>query len=117
MTELREQIARVIDPSSWRVFDSELERVKRHHPNGGYDPDNFKDRISLAQADRIIALLPASQAVREEAVDELVKALVLAEDVLSRSPFSNQIWPNGMHPNTGIEQIRAALAPFIAGEG
>lgn len=38
------------------------------------------------------------------------EALVLAEDVLSRAPFSNQIWPNGMHPSRGIEQIRTALA-------
>lgn len=36
-------------------------------------------------------------------------ALELAEDVLSRAPFSNQIWPNGMHPHFGIEKIRAAL--------
>jgi hypothetical protein len=40
---------------------------------------------------------------------DLVKALTLAEDVLSRSPLSIGIWPNGMHPYTGIEQIRAAL--------
>ncbi len=36
-------------------------------------------------------------------------ALILAEDVLSRSPFSNHMWPNGMHPQVGMEQIRAAL--------
>jgi hypothetical protein len=42
--------------------------------------------------------------------DELVAALELAEDVLSRPPYSNGMWPNGMHPQTGITQIRAALA-------
>ena len=42
--------------------------------------------------------------------DALVKALTLAEDILSRRPFSAEIWPNGMHPQEGIEQIRAALA-------
>jgi hypothetical protein len=52
----REAVARIIDPGAWRVFDSELERVKRHHPHGGYDPDNFKDRTSLALADAILAL-------------------------------------------------------------
>lgn len=48
----------------------------------------------------------------EECADEierLRKALILAEDVLSRSPFSNHMWPNGMHPQVGMEQIRAAL--------
>lgn len=42
--------------------------------------------------------------------DALVKALTLAEDILSRTPFSNALWPNGMHPMTGITQIRDALA-------
>ena len=37
-------------------------------------------------------------------------ALELAEDVLSRAPFSTDIWPNGVHPNTGIKQIRSAIA-------
>jgi len=57
-----EAIARIIDPSPWRVFDAELERVKRHHPNGGYDPDNFKDRSSLAKAAQIVALLSSRTA-------------------------------------------------------
>lgn len=52
----RETIARIIDPGKWRVLDTELERVRRHHPNGGYDPDNFKDHASLAKADAILAL-------------------------------------------------------------
>ncbi len=47
--------------------------------------------------------------------DTLVKALATAEDVLSRAPFSTAIWPNGMHPNTGIEQIRQVLAD-VGGE-
>lgn len=42
--------------------------------------------------------------------DALVNALTLAEDILSRAPFSNALWPNGMHPMTGITQIRDALA-------
>jgi hypothetical protein len=42
--------------------------------------------------------------------DDLVKALELAEDILSRAPFSTAILPNGMHPQTVIEQVRGALA-------
>ena len=41
--------------------------------------------------------------------EKLVVALRLAEDVLSRFPFTSEIWPDGTHPNTGIEQIRQAL--------
>lgn len=45
-----------------------------------------------------------------QSVDAMRAALVLAEDILSRAPFSTSIWPNGMHPQRGIAQIRAALA-------
>lgn len=44
-------------------------------------------------------------------IRRLREALTLAEDVLSRAPFSNSIWPNGMHPYKGIRIIRAALPP------
>jgi hypothetical protein len=44
------------------------------------------------------------------AAPDLLAALTLAEDVLSRAPFSTGLWPNGMHPNVGIEAIRAAIA-------
>jgi hypothetical protein len=37
------------------------------------------------------------------------EALELAEDVLSRAPFSTGFWPNGMHPQTGIDKIRDAI--------
>lgn len=40
----------------------------------------------------------------------LIAALTLAEDVLSRFPYSAELWPDGTHPNAGITQIRAALA-------
>ena len=39
----------------------------------------------------------------------VLAALMLAEDVLSRSPFSTDIWPNGAHPNTSIKKIRDAI--------
>lgn len=51
----------------------------------------------------VLALMEAENA-------RLRKALTLAEDVLARAPYSTELWPNGTHPNTGIEQIRAALA-------
>jgi hypothetical protein len=44
------------------------------------------------------------------AAPELLEALKLAEDVLARFPFTAEIWPNGTHANTGISQIRAAIA-------
>jgi Lar family restriction alleviation protein len=44
-------------------------------------------------------------ALRTGALD----ALILAEDTLSRSPFSTMIWPNDVHPQTGITKIRDAI--------
>jgi hypothetical protein len=44
------------------------------------------------------------------------EALELAEDVLSRAPFSTGIWPNGMHPNTGIKKIRNAISSLSSTE-
>jgi len=48
-----ETVARIIDPSSWRVLDGYLADVKRLK-NAGYDPDNFKHQASLAKAQEII---------------------------------------------------------------
>ena len=46
----------------------------------------------------------------QSATAGIVKALELAEDVLSQAPMSTMIWPNGVHPQTGITTIRNALA-------
>jgi hypothetical protein len=34
----------------------------------------------------------------------------MAEDVLSRHPFSTEIWRNGLHPANGVDMIRTAIA-------
>lgn len=56
--DIREAVARIIDPSSWAVFDSYLAEVKRKYAgqHAAYDPDAFKDKTSLAKADAILAL-------------------------------------------------------------
>ena len=57
--EAREDIARIIDPSSWLVLDGYLADVKRKYAgqDAAYDPLAFKDRASLAKADAILTLL------------------------------------------------------------
>lgn len=55
----------------------------------------------------IILLARAQSAERHKA--SLLEALKLAEDVLSRFPYSTEMWPNGTHPQTGITQIRDAI--------
>lgn len=51
-----EALARIIDPSSWRVFDGYLADVKRKYKgqNAAYDPEAFKDKKSMALARSII---------------------------------------------------------------
>lgn len=60
--ELREVIARIVDPSSWAVMDGYLADMKRqyHGENIGYDPDQFKHKSSLKIADDILAALSVS---------------------------------------------------------
>lgn len=55
----REEVARIIDPSSWAVMDSYLAQMLRKYRDvdAGYDPEAFKDKASLAKADQILALL------------------------------------------------------------
>jgi hypothetical protein len=50
------------------------------------------------------------------AAKDMLEALQMAEDALSRAPFSTGIWPNGIHPNTGIQKIRDAIAKAIGAE-
>ena len=54
-----ERMARIIDPSSWSVFDSYLATVRRKYSgqNGRYDPSAFKDKKSTAIAQTVLAVL------------------------------------------------------------
>lgn len=58
MQDEREQIARIIDPSAWVVFDGYLADMKRKYAvqNIGYDLGEFRDKKSIAKADQILAL-------------------------------------------------------------
>jgi hypothetical protein len=57
VTADREVLARMIDPSSWAVFDGYLAEMLRKYKgqDAGYDPEAFKDKRSLKLADAIIA--------------------------------------------------------------
>lgn len=61
-----EELARLIDPSSWRVFDGYLADVKRKYKNqnAAYDPEAFKDKKSTAVAVAILTTL-AQHALEE----------------------------------------------------
>lgn len=61
-SDLREQVARIIDPGAWRVMDGYLAEMLRKYKGEkvGYDPEAFKHKGSLAIADSILALISPS---------------------------------------------------------
>jgi hypothetical protein len=63
-----EAIARLIDPGSWVVLDSYLAEMLRKYKgeNAGYNPEAFKDRLSMAKAREILNYL-ASLAFTDQA--------------------------------------------------
>lgn len=54
-----EQIARIIDPSSWRVMDGYLAETKRKYrgENVGWPSDQFHHKESMAKAQAILNLI------------------------------------------------------------
>lgn len=74
--ELREVVARLIDPGAWRVMDGYLADVKRKYKdeNAGYDPASFKHKGSLAIADAILALLSTQPPAVVPPAEEVLKA-------------------------------------------
>jgi hypothetical protein len=58
-----EEIARMIDPSSWRVMDSYLASAQREcaRHNAGYDLDAFKHKDSMALASAILQRIAEGQ--------------------------------------------------------
>ena len=93
-------------PGVWRIYAPRVEACY-----------SMKDRERLIGmrvfADGAPFAEPPSPPQAPQDVAGLVAALTLAEDVLSRAPFSTQIWPNGMHPNKGIEIIRNAITAAL----
>ena len=68
-----EAVARAIAPSRWEVMDHYLAQTKKKYAgeNAAYDPDNFKDRESMATAQAAIAALDAVRGDRVARIAEL----------------------------------------------
>lgn len=69
--ELIEAMARIIDPSSWRVMDGYLAQMLRKYKGEhiGYDPDAFKHKESMAIARALIPVIRAHLEPTSEMVD------------------------------------------------
>ena len=79
--ELIEAMARIIDPSSWRVMDGYLAQMLRKYKGEhiGYDPDAFKHKESMAIARSLLPVIrahlePTSEMEEDglEAMDEAI---------------------------------------------
>jgi len=102
---LIEAMARIIDPSSWRVMDGYLAQMLRKYKGEhiGYDPDAFKHKESMAIARAILPVIrahlePTSEmlAIGNEAVDTCTKvdpcdnpAKHIWADMLAASPIGD----------------------------
>ena len=79
-----EAVARAIAPSRWEVMDHYLAQTKKKYAgeNAAYDPDNFKDRESMATAQAAIAALDAARGDRVTRVVEWLRtgAMFAASD-------------------------------------
>lgn len=91
-------------PGPWTIEDDEQLKIK---DAGGNNIAHLAHVHLRGRRSRDEVIANARLLV---AAPELFVALAIAEDVLSRSPYSSAIWPNGTHPQVGIEQIRSALA-------
>ncbi len=71
--DLIEAMARIIDPSSWRVMDGYLAQMLRKYKGEhiGYDPESFKHKESMAIARALIPIIRAHL----EPTSEMVEAL------------------------------------------
>lgn len=116
----REEVAKVFahiwhgDAAEWRGFltkaDAFLTYPGFRIPAEGELPRDRAFEAYRAAMQRKVDRL-------EALVEDANKALVLAEDILSRAPFSTGIWPNGMHPQRGIDIIRAAITSTVLPSG
>jgi hypothetical protein len=83
-----EKIARLIDPSSWAVFDAEKARMLRKYKgeNIGWPADQYQHKASMDTARRILATLtapPTSELVDAKQADTLHSAYIASLDSLT----------------------------------
>ncbi len=80
--ELIEAMARIIDPSSWRVMDGYLAQMLRKYKGEhiGYDPDAFKHKESMAIARAILPVIRAHLEPNERLINVGVGAILTSKE-------------------------------------
>ncbi len=102
--ELIEAMARIIDPSSWRVMDGYLAQMLRKYKGEhiGYDPDAFKHKESMAIARSLLPIIRAHL----EPTSEMVEAGI-----------NSDVWNGAPHITRQVREIyKAMLAASPIGE-
>ena len=103
--ELIEAMARIIDPSSWRVMDGYLAQMLRKYKGEhiGYDPDAFKHKESMAIARAILPVIRAHL----EPTSEMVEAAC-------RARLEVHMWPDRYTDSLQAFERKFAKAALIA---
>lgn len=80
--ELIEAMARIIDPSSWRVMDGYLAQMLRKYKGEhvGYDPDAFKHKESMAIARALLPVIRAHLEPNERLINVGVGAILTSKE-------------------------------------
>ena len=96
--------------------ESVIEAMARAHEDALHGPGSWNETHAIWKAAlckhmrAAVALIPEPGPVDFDVVRE---ALTNVEDAASRSPWSTDFWPNGTHPNAGVEKLRDALAALF----
>ena len=103
--ELIEAMARIIDPSSWRVMDGYLAQMLRKYKGEhiGYDPDAFKHKESMAIARSLLPIIRAHL----EPTSEMVEAAC-------RVRPASHMWPDRYTESLQAFERKFAKAAIIA---
>lgn len=106
--ELIEAMARIIDPSSWRVMDGYLAQMLRKYKGEhiGYDPDAFKHKGSMAIARALLPVIRDHLEPTSEMVDAATGAFVTAPCEPGLEKFHDD--------KANFYQIRAAIIAALA---
>lgn len=90
-----------------RVFDiAEVFQSYSDPEEEGFVTSDWEKPTTEGKAN---AELIASAPRLKEERDELLEMVVFIEDLLSRRPFSSELWPGGEHPRTIIDKIRELI--------
>ena len=108
---LVEQVARIIDPSSWRVMDSYLEQTKRKYrgQNVGWPVEQYQDKASMAKARQILSIIRTTDAARIAELEGLLAEFVEVNDEPCHLDHHGYCQTHFLEEDCVVKRARATL--------